>query len=540
MTRKTMALAAALLSAALTLPAQDTSGLEAEAKRAFDSGLFAQAGDKYSKAARTAGLSADRQADLFLQAAWSFYIGGNAKNARESLKAAFTAKPSLTVAGDLYSPDFARLSQVVRTEVTGAADAAIDVTAIKQDGREKLQQGNAEDAVASLKRGAASSDPELHRLLGEAYDRLGRASEADQERRRATELERSSVTTAPIGGSGAAAPGAVTGPVAAGAWLQSAENLLKAGDARGAEAAARRAVDADSRNADAHALLGDLLLAGGKEADAEREFTAAVGIDPSNARSQYGLAVLAERQGKWNTAGSLYRRTLDLAPNNVAAALGLGRSMEELKDLTAARLAYGRAIEIDPSSAEAHNDFGVFLCRSGELDRAIEEMVQAVKLAPQRSVYHENLGRVFRKKGLLREAERELSEASRLSPNEVPVWTALGDVRRKLKKPDDAATAYAAAFHIDPSSEESAAGLAASLADAGKLPEAEAALQKGIEARPDSATLWNNLGVTRVRRGAYGDAITAFQKALAINAGLAPAKANLDRAQQLLAIEKAS
>ena len=46
--------------------------------------------------------------------------------------------------------------------------------------------------------------------------------------------------------------------------------------------------------------------------------------------------------------------------------------------------------------------------------------------------------------------------------------------------------------------------------------------------------------MTRVRRGAYGEAITAFQKALSINAGLEPAKANLDRAQQLLAIEKAS
>jgi tetratricopeptide (TPR) repeat protein len=108
-----------------------------------------------------------------------------------------------------------------------------------------------------------------------------------------------------------------------------------------------------------------------------------------------------------------------------------------------------------------------------------------------------------------------------------------------LKKPEDAATAYAAAFHIDPESEEAATGLAASLAESGKLTEAEAALQKAIEARPASATLWNNLGVLRVRKGAYGDAITAFQKALSINASFPSAKANLERAEQLAAIEKA-
>jgi len=63
-------------------------------------------------------------------------------------------------------------------------------------------------------------------------------------------------------------------------------------------------------------------------------------------------------------------------------------------------------------------------------------------------------------------------------------------------------------------------------------------VRRSYSARQASATLWNNLGVMRTRRGAYADAITAFQKALSINANLAPAKASLDRAEQLLAIER--
>ena len=65
--------------------AQDTAQLEAEAKKAFDSGRFKEAGEKYARAADGAGVTADRKANLHLQSAWSYYIAGNSKSAREEL-----------------------------------------------------------------------------------------------------------------------------------------------------------------------------------------------------------------------------------------------------------------------------------------------------------------------------------------------------------------------------------------------------------------------------------------------------------------------
>ena len=107
------------------------------------------------------------------------------------------------------------------------------------------------------------------------------------------------------------------------------------------------------------------------------------------------------------------------------------------------------------------------------MDRAVSELIQAVRLAPQRAVYHENLGRVLRRQGKLKESEREVSDATRLAPNETSAWTTLGHLRLELNKPDDAATAFRAALDLDPSSEPAASGLGASLAEAGRLPEAE-------------------------------------------------------------------
>ena len=541
--RRALAVLFGVLFAALAL-AQDAAHLEAEAKKAFDAGRFKEAGEKYAKAAETAGVTTDHKGDLHLQSAWAYYIAGNSKSAREELKAALGARPDLKVIPDFYSPDFANLAAVVRSEVAGANVPAIDIDELKRSARAKLADGKAEDALFDLKRAGNSTDPEVYRLMAEANDKLGRTADADAARRKATEAEKAIVSSVPIGASsseGAAAPAGMPGSATAvGPLLESAERALTSDDFRAAASFARQASEADPKNADAHRILGDSALALGQNADAEREFTAAIVLESSNGKAELGLAVVAERQKKWNTAASHYRRALDLNPKSVAAARGLGRSMSELGDKSAARIAFGRAIEIDPASADARNDFGVFLYRSDELDRSVEELMEAVRLDPASALYHENLGRAFRKKSMWKEAERELAETARLAPNETAVWIALGQTRAAQKKLDEAATAYATALSLDPFDEEAAAGLGATLRAEGKLTEAEAALVKSLDNNKRSPVLWNNLGVVRVDLGSYAPAVEAFQKALAIDAGFEAAKANLARANELAALEKAA
>lgn len=524
-----------------TLPAQEGPRNESEAKRAFDSGRFVEAGEKYAKAAEITAAS-DRKAELYFQSGWAFFIGGRSPAARDSLKAAFTARPTLGIEPDLYSPDFVRLARSVQAEVTGPGLPGVDPAEIKRTAREKIADGKIADALYDLKKIESSNDPEVHRMLAETYDRLGRSAEADGERRKASDLERGLVTATTIGvplPAPTSAPGSPAPSNNVTPMLDAAEKALQAGDYRGAQATARRALDLDSRSAQAHRLSGDASLALGGEADAEREYSAAIVLDASNGGAEYGLGRLAERQKKWNTAASHYRRALELDSRSVHAAIGLGRAMEEV-DKTAARIAYGRAIEIDPGSAEAHNDFGVFLYRSGEPDRAVSELIEAVRLKPQKAIYHENLGRVLRKQEKVKEAEREMVEATRLAPNETGAWATLAHLRLELKRFDDAAIAFRAAADLDPSSEEAASGLSAALLEAGRFADAEEALTKALGTNPRSPALWNNLGVVRSRRGAYPGAVEAFQKALAIDADFEAAKTNLARAEQLAAIDRAA
>ena len=536
----TLALLCVLVCAA-GAAAQDASKLEADAKKAFDSGRFAVAGEKYAAAAESPGVATDKGADLHLQSGWAYFIAGNSRSAREQLKLAIAARPDLQVVPDFYSPDFANLAASVRSEVAGARVPPIDVEELKRSARAKLADGKAEEVVYDLKRAANSNDPEVFRILADAQDRLGHTAEADAARRRASDLERGLVSSAPIGAPADA--GAVPLPAAGGAvapLLESAERYLASGDFRAAASYAKQASEADPRNPEAHRLAGEAALLANQEGEAEREFTAAIGLDSQNAKAQLGLGRVTEAQKKWNTSASHYRRALELDPSSVSAARGLGRSMSALGDKSAARLAFGRAIEIDPISAPARNDFGVFLYRSDELDKSVEELIEAVRLDGSHPTYHENLGRAYRKKGMLKEAERELTEATRLAPNDAAAWIVLGQVRGELKKPDEAAAAYSTALTLDPLSEEAATGLSAVLGSAGKLPEAETALMKAIENNTKSPALWNNLGVIRTQRSNYPGALDAFGKALALDATFEAAKANQARVIELAALEKAA
>ena len=518
--------------------------LESEAKRAFDSGRFKEAAEKYAKAAESPDAAADHKADLYLNSAWAFYIAGNTKNSRDNLRAAYSARPDLVVVGDLYSPDFARLAQSVRAEIAGTTPllGPSELRELKRSARRHLTEGKADAALAELKPAATSNDPEIQILLAEVYEKLGRTSEADTARQRASDLQKGLVTTTPISGS---APGAgTTAPLEPSVnvlpLLDASDKALKAGDLAGATTHARRAADLDPKSAEAHRLLGDIALASGQEADAEREFTAAIVLDGANSQAEIGLARLAERQKKWNTAASHYRRVLQLDPHSAASAMGMGRSLQEAGDDSAARLAYGRAIEIDASSPEAHNDFGVLLYRAGDTEQAIEHFSEATKLRPDEPAYHENLGRAYRKKGMAKEAEAELASAARLGAPTAALWSTLGHLRVEQKNADEARAAFRSALAADPGNEEAASALAAALYETGKYEEAESMLAKSIESTPGSSVLWNDLGVVRMRRSDFAGAVEAFRKALSLEKPPVAAKANLDRAEQLLALDRAA
>ena len=93
--RRALALVFGLLLAATSGLAQEAARLEAEAKKAFDSGRFREAAEKYARVADSAETPADRKGDLYLNSAWAYYIAGNSKSSRDRVPPCHTSRPQL-------------------------------------------------------------------------------------------------------------------------------------------------------------------------------------------------------------------------------------------------------------------------------------------------------------------------------------------------------------------------------------------------------------------------------------------------------------
>ena len=520
-------LATLLLAAAAF--AADTDKLVDDARHAFEAGRFKEAAAKYLEAAATPDLPADRMSDLALQAAWASYIGGDVNASREALKKAFAARPDMEVLPEFYSPDFASLAGTVKSQVAPAPKA--DLEELKRSARDRIAGGLAQDVVYDLKRVGPTNDPEIHRLLAEAYDKLGKTAEADAERKIA-ESGGSGITESTIGALPPSAPAApqTAGPSDIAPLLASADEALGKKDWTAAAALARDMQEKDPRSGAAHRVAGDAALGAGDATTAEREYIAAATLDPTDARAQIGEGRVADLHHQPNTAAAHYRKALELDPKALPAALALGESLTAAGDKSAARQAFGRATEIAPNDAAVRDRFAVFLAAENEPAAAIEQGIVAVKAAPDVAAYHAHLGHAYAATKMAREAERELREAVRLDDKDEGSWVALGEVLRSAGKNEEAAGTYAKALALSPRDETAILGRANALADTGKWEDAEQLLKSAAADQPASAAIAHDLGVVEFRLERWDAAVDAFTKAAAAAPASAETKAALARA----------
>jgi hypothetical protein len=97
-------------------------------------------------------------------------------------------------------------------------------------------------------------------------------------------------------------------------WNDFGNLLALAGDAAGAEAAYRRALEIDAASGTARYNLGRLLLETGRERAARRELRRAVELDPTHAAAHYYLGAAYDAANSARRARRAYRRAFALDP----------------------------------------------------------------------------------------------------------------------------------------------------------------------------------------------------------------------------------
>lgn len=139
--------------------------------------------------------------------------------------------------------------------------------------------------------------------------------------------------------------------------------------------------------------------------------------DPGNFEAHYNLAAVKQMTGDLSQALEHYEAAVKLRPDNAVANNALG----------AALLAGGRtdeaipflrvSIKARPGYFDAHYNLALALHAKGDVNGTIEQLTEAVRLSPNDASAHANLGAVLAEAGRLKEAQAELERALAIDPN---------------------------------------------------------------------------------------------------------------------------
>ncbi len=262
------------------------------------------------------------------------------------------------------------------------------------------------------------------------------------------------------------------------------EALLAQGDAEGAEAAFRAAVEETPGDGRAHLDLGLALEMQERWADAEAAYRAAVEADPELPEALNNLGVLLRDQDRPDEAVTFLRRAIDVRPGFASAYLNLGLALEEQGDAEGAEAAYRRVIELAPREPTARIQLGMLQLASGDQDGALITLRRAVSAAAGSRAHLSALGSGLRRAGDADMAVRVLNDAIVAEEAEAPPAIV--------------------------------AELALAQFAAGARPDAEATLNGLITSQPRYATAHYLLANMLAAREAFGDAATHYQAYLRI------------------------
>ena len=260
--------------------------------------------------------------------------------------------------------------------------------------------------------------------------------------------------------------------------LHSARQALHRGEDDVAAALCRRALSENAGDAEVWTLLGTALRRREPGA-AEVAFRRALAADTANADAQFHLANLLREQGRLAEAITLYRQALARLPghpsllNNLGLALfGAGeyadaerayrsvlarapdhrQALANLLHLLCARRRFREAIGVGERFLARHADpsidfwidYGIARHAQCDLDAAAEAFRHAAKVAPQDRTALANLGTVLIDMGNFVDAEPVLAAARSAAPDDLHVLSLLAHCRAHLCQWDSLGELHAA------------------------------------------------------------------------------------------------
>jgi tetratricopeptide (TPR) repeat protein len=195
--------------------------------------------------------------------------------------------------------------------------------------------------------------------------------------------------------------------------------LNEQGDADGAIAHYRQAVELRPSYAEAHYNLGRLLVQKGQLDEAIVHYEKALEINPADAEAHNNLGAALFASGRVDEAMVHYRKALAIRRDYADASCNLASALLSKGDLDGAIAYYSACLVGSPNQPEAQYNLASALFRTGRTDEAIAHYQKVLELRPENADAHANLGSMFLAKGRVRDAIAQYRDALRSAPDNV-------------------------------------------------------------------------------------------------------------------------
>ncbi len=294
----------------------------------------------------------------------------------------------------------------------------------------------------------------------------------------------------------------VLGALGAGAvLLGSAAEAGRAADVR------RRAYDLLNEGVAAY-KNGDFPVA----VDKLRE-SSSLALNSFRAYFYLGLALAADR--RYTEAVESLNVALDLDPSHLQSLVALGDAQWKLGDLDEADAAYFRGLKLRPEYADALDGLARVQESRGQSEQAIATFQRAIASNRGFAPAYTHLGDLYLRLGRFEEAVRLLEEAVSARPDFAAGLNRLALAYGRLGLANEAIATIQKARELEPKNPEHPATLGLLQLDEGSLAAAERSFGQALALDPAEPEALAGLAEIARRKGAYDDAVTRIDAALA-------------------------
>jgi len=190
----------------------------------------------------------------------------------------------------------------------------------------------------------------------------------------------------------------------------------------------RRALEVDSRNAEAWIRSGFAYEMQGKFDKALEAYNKAIELDPGYYKPYQYLGGFYYYQGKFAEAEQQFKKEVEHAPNDLDGYSNLGSLLTEWGKYAEAETAFRAALQVKAIPINLNN-LGATLAYLGRDAEALSLYQQAVDLQPANHMYWINLGDSLRRLGHAKEAATAYKKALSLASANLQINASSGSIR---------------------------------------------------------------------------------------------------------------